>query len=452
MKSTPPFKRDFLVVRIEGAAAIDGAGVEAAPGSVLLRLADAKALQGPWEARGEVLAVGTPAEVGSHPLAPGAVVVERPESLLIPGLINAHTHLDLTHIGPRAFDAGAGFQGFVDTVRAGRRTDDEGIAQSVRDGVALSLAGGVVVVGDIAGAALGRPTLAPWNALRGALGLGVSFVEFFAIGRGEGPARERLSQLLHDNRQVFDTPGQGVRVAVQPHAPTTVSRGMYEWVMDRLGPRVPVCTHLAETVEEREFIAAGRGPQREFLEMLGLWDDSVLKEIGKGATPVAHLAGVLARRSVLCAHVNDAGDEDIAVLARTRTSVAYCPRASAYFGAHERFGPHRYREMLAAGVNVCLGTDSVINLPSRERISTWDEARFLRRRDGTDAVTLLRMATVNGAVGLGLEAGLFTLAPGPVAGLVAVAVPGRVSSARGALEEALESAAEDGLELLYRWK
>jgi cytosine/adenosine deaminase-related metal-dependent hydrolase len=318
--------------------------------------------------------------------------------------------------------------------------------------VALSLAGAVVAVGDIGGAALGRPTLAPWNALRGALGLGVSFVEFFAIGRGEGPSRERLSQLLHDNRQVFDTPGQGVRVGVQPHAPTTVSRGMYEWVMDRVGAGVPVCTHLAETVEEQEFIAEGRGPQRAFLESLGLWDDAVLAELGTGATPVAHLAPVLARRPVLCAHVNDAGDEDIATLARTRTSVVYCPRASAYFGAHDRFGPHRYREMLEAGVNVCLGTDSVINLPSRERISTWDEARFLRRRDGTNVVSLLRMATVNGAVGLGLDPALFTFAPGPLAGLVAVRAAGRVSSARGALAEALESATEGGLELVDRWK
>jgi cytosine/adenosine deaminase-related metal-dependent hydrolase len=455
MKSTPPSERDFSAVRFDAAVAIDGAGLAVAPASLLLRLADANPLQepGPLTGRAEILALGTPDAVDAHPLAPHARVLRRPGSLLIPGLVNAHTHLDLTHIGPRPFDTAAGFQGFVDTVRTNRRTNELDIAQSVRDGLALSLAGGVVAVGDIAGAALGRPTLAPFHTLREGLGLGVSFVEFFSIGRGEAPARERISQLLHTNRQAFGTPVEGVRPGIQPHAPTTVSRATFRWLLDQIAPHVPLCTHLAETAEERTFIREGRGPQREFLESLGLWDDSMLAELGQGLSPVAHLAPVLEARPMLCAHVNDAGDGDLAILSRTRASVAYCPRASAYFGAHERFGPHRYRDMLAAGINVCLGTDSVINLPSPcARLSTWDEARLLRQRDGTDAVILLRMATTHGARALGLDPALFTFSPGPLAGLAAVPLPGRVSSAPRALEEALGPGVPGDLELLYRWK
>ena len=113
------------------------------------------------------------------------------------------------------------------------------------------------------------------------------------------------------------------------------------------------------------------------------------------------------------------------VLAETGTSVAYCPRSSHYFRNHESFGPHRYRDMLAAGINVCLGTDSIVNLPPDEsdRLSTLDETRFLCRRDGTDPLTLLRMATVNGARALDLDPDLFIFRSGlphPVAGLIAL--------------------------------
>jgi aminodeoxyfutalosine deaminase len=289
--------------------------------------------------------------------------------------------------------------------------------------VMMSLAGGVVAAGDIAGAPMGRPSLAAWRALRDEIGLGVSFLEFFAIGLGEWPARERLSQLLHDSRQETNSLGRaGVRFGLQPHAPTTVARRVFDWAVGLAeNEGWPVSTHLAETMDEREFVARGTGPQREFLEGLGLWSDAVLEEIGNGASPVEHLAGVLGRRPFVCAHLNDVSDTDIAVLARTGTSVAYCPRASEYFGAEKVFGPHRYREMIAAGVNVCLGTDSIINLPAgTERISTWDEMARLMERDGLPLREALAMGTVNGARALGLPEEMFAFGGGDLGGLVAV--------------------------------
>ncbi|MFN7022304.1 MAG: hypothetical protein ACK4WH_13380, partial [Phycisphaerales bacterium] len=75
--------------------------------------------------------------------------------------------------------------------------------------------------------------------------------------------------------------------------------------------------------------------------------------------------------------MNDCDDEDLAVLARTGTSVAYCPRASDYFRAAEHFGPHRYRDMLAAGVTVALGTDSALCLgPEADPVRAGDAARI----------------------------------------------------------------------------
>jgi aminodeoxyfutalosine deaminase len=213
-----------------------------------------------------------------------------------------------------------------------------------------------------------------------------------------------------------------MRLGLQPHATNTVALPHYTWVLQlaaHLG--APVCTHLAETPEERQFIATGAGPQRMLLERLGLWDDCILEHLGRGQHPVEHLEPILestgaAILPLLVAHVNDASDEAIEILARTRTTVAYCPRASEYFGAAQHFGPHRYREMLQAGINVCLGTDSIINLPDQEiqraGMSVLDDMRLLYRRDGTDPLLLLQLATVNGARALGLHPGLWRIEPG----------------------------------------
>ena len=126
-------------------------------------------------------------------------------------------------------------------------------------------------------------------------------------------------------------------------------------------------------------------------------------------------------------------------------SIAYCPRASAYFGADQHFGSHRYRDFIAAGLTVALGTDSVINLPAASVIpdgsglSILEEMRFLHARDGDDPLALLAMGTIHGARVLGLDESLFTFTRGAeIAGLVAIDGPPQ-RSARSELTAILES-------------
>ncbi|MFI4872529.1 MAG: hypothetical protein ACIARQ_12015, partial [Phycisphaerales bacterium JB061] len=104
-----------------------------------------------------VLGVDSLDRLESHPAAANATRIDRPGCVILPGLVNAHTHLDLTHIGPRPHDPNAGFVAWVDMVRAERHTSDEQIANSVRQGCDLLKKGGVSIVGDIAGAAGGQP-------------------------------------------------------------------------------------------------------------------------------------------------------------------------------------------------------------------------------------------------------------------------------------------------------
>lgn len=409
------------VVRIDAAASWHPDGISVGRVSLLVDNLSPSRLT--------VLAHGTPEEVDHHPAAAHAFRVDLSDHILLPGLVNAHTHLDLTHLGPHPWDAAQPFSDWVAVIRAGRLADPGAIARAVHAGAALARAGGTAIVGDIAGAVRAGPSLAAALALA-ATGLrGVSFVEFFAIGIRAADNVARLSETLD---AANTTLARGLRLGLQPHATNTVDPEAYLASIDfAVQWGLPLATHLAESPEEREFIARASGPQRALLEQVGVWDDTLLGTFGQGRHPVAHLESVLrearaAYRPFVVAHVNDATDASLEILAATRTSVAYCPRASAYFGADRHFGPHRYRDMLAAGINVCLGTDSVVNItdgtvPGLEnalsgqiagiagnphhRLSVLDEMRLLARRDGTDPLTLIRMGTTHGtrALGMGSE-------------------------------------------------
>lgn len=437
------------VYRLDASLILDAAGLHLAPGSMLIEVAPSGVgphLEG-WLKPGPaapalaasftILALDTPGRIDGHPAARAARRVDLSGSALLPPFVNAHTHLDLTHLGPRPHDPEAGFVGFVDLVRAGRAQSEAEITASVLKGAALSLRAGVVAVGDIAGAPRGEPQLAPARALARTPLSGISFIEYFGIGKGEARGFERLERIIDAARDFG--PGR-IRIGLQPHATNTIAPRLYAESARRAASLgLPICTHLAETTEEREFIANARGPQRELLERLGVWDDALLADIGLGRSPIAHLATILPLARWLAVHVNDCSDSDLELLARAGVSVVYCPRASAYFGADRCFGPHRYRDLLRAGVPVSLGTDSIINLPTGTDapkgpgLSILEEMRFLFGRDGVDPPMLLAMGTVHGARALGLDARGFELKPGGAA-LGLVAVPVGEPSAAGVLE------------------
>ena len=434
-------------IRINAAGAQDARGAGFAPASLLI---DARQGGSRLEVAGRprLLAIGSPAEIDRDPRSRGAAVFEMPRTVVLPGFVNAHTHLDLTHIGPREHDPLAGFMPWVEMIRLGRAGSEEESRASVLRGIQLSRSAGVVAVGDIAGALrttppTARASLVPWRTMREAGMSGVSFLEFFAIGTGRERFRQWLPMVLEEalREQAADERSQHAwacaRIGLQPHAPNTVCLDAYEWVFHQAAERgVPISTHLAESPEERRFVGEARGPMRELLERLGLWDETIETETGRGVSPVAHLSSRLGGVPGVLAHVNDASDADIELLAQSLASVAYCPRASEYFGAHEHFGPHRYRDMIAAGINVALGTDSLVNLPAAASrlpaeggvgMSILEELRLLWKRDGTNARTLLAMGTVNGAAALGLPARAFTLEAGVTfAGLVGVQIESAV--------------------------
>ncbi len=359
----------------------------------------------------------------THPAWANATRLDLPGRVVAPALVNAHTHLDLTHIGPRPFGDG-GFSAWIDMVRSGRLVEDDAIAESTRQGVAMLHKGGTVAVGDIVGTVNGAPSLAPVRVLDGAGVLGTAFLEFFALSEDGSPGVDLALE------RAGDIQPQTIGLGLQPHAPYSASPRAYRRARER---GLPMCTHLAESMAERQVVAEGAGPMRDMLAGWGLWTDGVAALFGQGRSPVRHLADYL--ECLLVVHLNDLSDADIELLANAGSRVAYCPRSSAYFGADAVFGPHRYRDLLAAGVPVALGTDSVINLPQNSvdtrGICVLDEARLLLERDGTEPGVLLEMLYAHGPAAVGLPSGAFRMDAGAeLAGLIAVEA-GDADQARG---------------------
>jgi cytosine/adenosine deaminase-related metal-dependent hydrolase len=387
-----------VVYRIDAAGAVDGLGNRHANCSLLLQINPVN-----WPAL-ELLAIGSPEEVSSHPAASSLPDTQRmrlPDDVAIPGLVNAHSHLDLSHIGSQPFDPARGFVGWVEFIQSRRCQTDHETAASVRSGIELTLAGGVVAVGDVAGVW----GTAAYEALAGSCLRGVSGIEVFGLGCRQAKVTARIQE-LGAMLDASDSHARGVRWTWQPHAPYSAGLDVYEaCARSCLEHGRPLLTHLAETPEERRFVARGDGPQADLLKRMGIWDESCLDGLAEGRTPVEYLMGVLESVPCIIAHANDASDRDIELLATTRTTVAYCPRASSYFRQDDAFGPHRYQEMLDAGINVGLGTDSIVNIPELEsdRLSTLDEARLLVRRDRLDAEVAMGMATWRAGLPLGLD-------------------------------------------------
>ncbi len=374
---------------------------------------------------GRVSAVGRPSEIGSTGDGP---VEDRTADLLLPVLVNAHVHLDLWSVGEVSI--GAGFDQWLADVRTRRPSDDASIRASVDEGIAASIAGGVGAVGDIAGA---MGTVAATAFDEGPLA-GTSFIEIFGIGRRRQAGLEAVATVA-----AFATArGAGRRIGLSPHAPYSCGPDVF---LAAAATGLPLATHLAETPEEAAFTRFGEGPLVDLLRRvgsLGPEDDAPCA----GRHPVELLASIEPTRAWLAAHVNYLGEPDESedrlerraeMLRERDVTVVWCPRAARFLG-HPRpgRGSHPWRFLRSRGVRVALGTDGRPCLDRGDRLSTLDDVRMIIA-EGAPPDVAVSMATVDGAISLGLDADAVRFRGGAAAGLLAVAV-GRGDPLRGLLE------------------
>jgi 5-methylthioadenosine/S-adenosylhomocysteine deaminase len=326
--------------------------------------------------------------------------IEAPEAAIVPGLVNVHTHLELT-----GFEGAAPDDDFVAWITRLREIKEQrGLATYVdaaKQGIRDCWATGVTTVADTGD----RRAVA--RALAEAGGAGISYQEVF------GPAPERCAESLDELRLAVEAvrhhASERIRIGVSPHAPYTVSAPLYRetarWAR-ALG--LPIALHLAESNQEVEFLRAGTGPFAEG------WRRRSIPLPPPGRTPVQLVAeeGVLGP-DVLCIHAVQVDVDDVERLALSGAAVAHCPRANRRHG----HGAAPLGQLLAAGIRVGLGTDSVASVAPLDLLA---EARAARDIAWLTADEALALCTLGGARALGLEAEIGSLTPGKRADLAVI--------------------------------
>ncbi|HEY7311070.1 MAG TPA: amidohydrolase family protein [Gemmataceae bacterium] len=335
--------------------------------------------------------------VAVEPAGERPVDVDLGEVAVLPGLVNAHTHLDLTGLRGRC-PPSADFTGWLRQVIAHRRSvAPEQIEADIRAGLAESLRFGTTLLGDISGDG------GSWDVLVKAPLRAVVFREMLGLPEARASeAWERLDRWL-ESRSATPT----CRPGVSPHAPYSVRSSLFFAASIR---SVPVAVHVAETAAEQELLMLCRGPFVSFLRDLDVWAPDGLVE------DTDHVLRLLTGLSpTLLVHGNYL-PPDSAI--PPNASIVYCPRTHAAFG----HPPHPFRDFLARGVRVALGTDSLASNPD---LSILAEMRFLHeRRPDVPGDVLLRMATLTGAEALGWADETGSLDAGKSADLVVVPLAG----------------------------
>jgi aminodeoxyfutalosine deaminase len=379
---------------------------------------------------------------------------------ILPGLVNAHAHLDFSGVAAPFGQRGISFVDWLRCVMASRQQPEDrlckkGAATSTILGLDESLGSGVTAIGDIvqpheplvaspvettAFLELIAPTA---DRVAAALQLAESYL---AAGKNnrrpvngpdrryqrpinqpgvnagpKPPAAERAvngPEVVGDQNVI-----QGdMRYGLSPHAPYSVHPDLLTAVVELSREhKIPVAMHLAESPEELELLRHGRGPLREFLGELGAWDAS---NIALGTRPLVYLRRLASAHRALVVHGNYLDDEEIAFLGANaeRMSVVYCPRSHDWF-AHRAYP---LEKLLAADATVALGTDGRGSSPD---LSLMGEMRFAtQRHPSVPLAQILRMATFNGARALGREMEQGSLAPGKQANLAVVALPDRLAA------------------------
>jgi Cytosine deaminase and related metal-dependent hydrolases len=340
---------------------------------------------------------------------------ELSDALLMPGLVNTHTHLELTVM--RGFLEELCFSDWIGKLRRGRNEvlNEVMLLDSARLGIIEGLLAGVTTYAD---------TCSSGVVLQAMKELGVRGVMYQeTFGPDPAAAEPAMAELHRRVESLKEEQTDLVALGVSPHAPYTVSDALYlDCASYAKAHDLPMAMHIAESREENEIVTEGKG------DFADAWTRRGIAVAPRARSPIALLdkVGALTPTALLihCVLLDDA---DISLIADRGCAVAHCPASNAKFG----HGVAPLLPLLAAGVRVGIGSDSVA---SNNRMDLLDEARLAvlmhravtRRHDAFGARDALRLATIGGANALGLGERTGTLEVGKDADLAAF----RLDSAR----------------------
>jgi cytosine/adenosine deaminase-related metal-dependent hydrolase len=372
-------------------------------------------LQDGWVAltQGRIVACGS----GEAP--PTIRTVDLGRVAIMPGLVNAHTHLELSWLRGRVppskrgegdgARANAEMVGWVRRMLAARRTATVDDPVGVAAGIAEARGAGTALVGDVTN------TLATAPALSAARMSAVIFYELIGFNTAD-PDRMAADAM----RRATAVEKETVRGTIAPHAPYSVSPALFRAIAREVAERGAVTTvHVGESPEEMAFLRDGSGSWRQLLEELGAWTPAWSPPC---CGPIEYLdrLGVLTERTLLV-HATQLHDEELARAAGRGATIVTCPRSNAWIGV----GRPPIERFYASGARVAVGTDSLASVGD---LNVFSELAALRRlAPSIPASELLDSATRAGADALGFGGQVGALAPGARAEIIAVDVPDGIS-------------------------
>ena len=342
-----------------------------------------------------IIAVGKFSEIASS----SDEVVDLGDHILLPGLINAHCHLDYTCLRAKIPPP----QSFADWIRAinaekGRLSAEDYVA-SIHAGFAEAKQFGTTTIANLTAfpeliAQIHDPIRTLW------------FAELIDV-RKRPKNLTALSSQVSGGNEIVDRAIAGLQTTdgkgLAPHAPFTASAELYRRCAD-IAERdnLLLTTHLAESREEMRMFRDAEGPLYEFLKEIG----RDMNDCGR-TTPLQtflHDLQISPRdpstslgmtNPWIIAHLNELTESDFNLLAKfpQKFSIVHCPRSHAYFG-HSEF---QFESLGGLGLNICLGTDS---LASNDDLSLFAEMRMFRDRFGIAPQKVLEMATIHPACAL----------------------------------------------------
>jgi cytosine/adenosine deaminase-related metal-dependent hydrolase len=357
--------------------------------------------------RGRIVAVGhrTPSD--------GARGVRLGHVAIMPGLVNAHTHLELSYLRDEVPPAPA-FVTWVRGVMTARRRNADPrapeILAAIDQAIAEAQAAGTVAVGDISN------TLASFEPLARSR---LAAVVFYELIRFNAPDPQAFVDAAAATIESLPST-TSVRASLAAHAPYSVAPLVFRAIRQAVDRDAftPCSVHLSESAEEVEFIRTGTGSWRSLLEDVGAWDP---RWVPPGVSPVQFLddAGFLGA-NVLAVHGVQMTLDDLGRLKARGTTLVTCPRSNGHTGA----GAPPLQDFYDVGVRVAVGTDSLASAPDLNVFAELATMRALA--PDVPASALLQSATMEGARALGFEADYGSIEPSKRARLIAVRLPADV--------------------------
>lgn len=363
-----------------------------------------------------------------------SVDVDLGDVVVLPGLVNAHTHLELSWLGgkvPPASSMDGWLREMMHLRRLGAPGGDVEVIAAIDTALADARATGTALIGDVTNTLMSAPRLrrAGMPATLFHEILGFRPVDVVGMVR---QARERLNAAVGN--------GAGLLGAVAAHAPYSTAPSLFREIARTHEGAAPLAVHIAESLEEMALLRDGSGPFRALLERLEVWDEAWTPP---GPAPIRYLRthGYLGPGTLLVHGVHLTPDE-LDEVRRAEAILVTCPRSNTWVGG----GVPPVARFYAAGVDVAIGTDSLASVDS---LNLFDELAALRRlAPEVEAARLLDSATRIGARALGWERTHGVLAPGSATAAAVVRVPAHLEHARDVEEYLVSGVTADAISLL----